>query len=79
MNEINLDLLKNFIDRNIGFRKFEELPKHKEGTLYHNKYTTELEIFESIKRIILRDELQREPTEDELTVNEMPKSLSKYF
>lgn len=77
--EINTDIALNFLDRNIGYRQIELLPKHKEKTLYHNKYGLELEVLKEIKRRVLRDELKREPTPEEIEITEMPEGLTKYF
>ncbi len=79
MEDVNFDLAINFIDRNIGYRQFDELPRRKEGSLHYNKYKLEIEIFKDIKRRLLRDELKREPSQDEIEVVEMPESISKYF
>lgn len=79
MEAITMDLVLNFLDRNIGYRQFDELPNHKEGSLYHNKYRLELEILQETKRRVLRDELKREPTKEEMDVSRMVESLTKYF
>jgi hypothetical protein len=77
--KIDFKMLLNFIDRNIAYRQLEEIPKHKEGTLYYNKYLFEIDIFYDMKKRVLRDELKREPTMEELQVLKLPESMSKYF